>query len=94
MKRVEVRFHLPLEKIGSTERAMHLDLQKETTVEKVLGLIGKRYPSFNRNYLLDPNPEKKRIPAILVTINSSTAHMETPVREGDTIEIFPVVGGG
>lgn len=94
VKSVEVRFHLPLETIGSTESTIHLDPQKETTVEKVLGLIGERYPSFKRKYLPEADPEKKRVPSVWVAINGSAALMETPVREGDTVEIFLVIGGG
>jgi len=91
--RIKVKFHLPSKLTGINEGEVSMELKKEISLKEFLDLLGEKYPAFAKNFLTSLDT-KKRIVPFLVLINSKSSSLKQTIRQGDDIQIFPMVAGG
>ena len=91
--RIKVKFHLPSKLTGINEDKLTIELKKEISLKEFLDLLGEKYPAFAKNFLTSLN-SKKRIVPFLVLINSKSSSLKQTIKQGDDIQIFPLVAGG
>ena len=60
-----------------------LEIEKDLTLKEILEIIFKKYPRLK---------EEKN--SMLFSVNHRYASLETIIRHGDKIAVFPPVGGG
>jgi len=65
------------------ENETTLEIKKDLTLKEILEIIFKKYPKLK---------EEKN--SMLFSVNHRYASLETIVRDGDEIAVFPPVGGG
>lgn len=70
-----------------------MELKKEISLKEFLDLLGEKYPTFAKNFLTSLDA-KKRIVPFLVLIDSKSSSLKQTIRQGDDIQIFPLVAGG
>jgi len=91
--RIKVKFHLPSKLTGINEDKLTIELKKEISLKEFLDLLGEKYPAFAKNFLTSLDA-KKRIVPFLVLINSKSSSLKQTIKQGDDIQIFPLVAGG
>ena len=65
------------------ENEITLEIKKDLTLKEILEIILRKYPKLKE--------EKNNM---LFSVNHRYASLETIVRDGDEIAVFPPVGGG
>jgi molybdopterin synthase sulfur carrier subunit len=93
--RVNVNFYATLRQIAG-RKTVTLPLAAGATVKALLDAVIERFPGM-RSALFDE--EGRLFPHVHVFINGQDAPhlehaLETRLREGDAIDLFPAVGGG
>ncbi|HEC65703.1 MAG TPA: hypothetical protein ENI23_10430 [bacterium] len=94
---IKVKFHLSSSLTGTDAEELNMELKKEISLKEFLNLLGKKYPVFGKNLIssLDAKKNiKKTVLPLLILINSKSSNLKQTIKQGDDIEIFPLVAGG
>lgn len=77
---VHVRLHTALQRVSADKRTgtLDLDLPSGASVRDVLAELG-----------MAPDPE-----ALLLVLNRRMVDEDTPLAEGDTLDLIPAISGG
>ncbi len=92
---MEVNFYATLRPIVGG-RTVHFDVGESLTVQQLVDTVVTRFPPLRKELL---NAEGKLYPHVHVFVNGRDAPylpngIETVIKPGDTIDIFPAVAGG
>lgn len=78
-------------------REVEIQVRKNSTVRDVLGLLSKKRGKILEDRIFDSETKKLK-PDIRLLLNgqnvASLEGVETKVKDGDVISIFPSIGGG
>jgi molybdopterin synthase catalytic subunit/molybdopterin synthase sulfur carrier subunit len=89
--KIKVKFFKPLREItGKKEEEIHS--LSPITLEELLVNISQKYGKEFTEYMYNGRGKVRKL--IQILINGRTKELETTLRDGDTIVIFPPVGGG
>ena len=75
------------------ERELSVDVPNNTTVGALLDHLASRYGQKFKSELFQPDSKNIR-PYIKILHNGHGAKLNSKLREGDVVAIFPPVGGG
>ena len=93
--KVQVKFFTTLREItGKKEEEM--ESSGAITVKKLLTQLSKKYGTEFKNYIYDEKGNVRTYIQILINGRGIEVFqgLETKLKEGDTVAIFPPVGGG
>jgi sulfur-carrier protein len=94
-EQMKINFYATLRKVVG-DKTVEIDLPERLTVQQMLTAILERYPGLRREMLA---PDGTLYPHVHIFINGRDAQylahsLDTPIEPGDTVNIFPPVGGG
>lgn len=92
---MKVNFFATLRQITG-QKSVEFDLPEYVTAQQVLDAVIERYPAMRRD-LLDENGQLHRHCHMFINgrgVPFLLEKMNTVVNPGDTVNIFPAVGGG
>ncbi|MGQ9460053.1 MAG: ubiquitin-like small modifier protein 1 [Candidatus Bathyarchaeaceae archaeon] len=93
--KIQVKFFTTLREITG-KKEEEIELSGSTTIKELLTQLSKKYGREFVNYLYDEKGEIRTHIQILINGRDIDVFqgLETKLKEGDTIAIFPPVGGG
>ncbi len=92
---MKVNFYATLRPIAG-QKTVEFDLPANITVRELLAAIVTRFPPMDKE-LLDENGELYRHVHIFINGRDTpylSNAVDTLIREGDKVDVFPAVGGG
>ncbi len=92
---MKVNFFATLRQVTG-QKSVEFDLPEYVTAQQVLDAVIERYPAMRRD-LLDENGQLHRHCHMFINgrgVPFLLEKMNTVVKPGDTVNIFPAVGGG
>ena len=92
---MKINFYATLRQVVGG-KTVELELQERLTVQQMLTALLERYPGLRHEML---GPDGALFPHVHIFINGRDAQylvdsLDTPLQPGDTVNIFPPVGGG